>query len=126
MMMDIGPQYKLDDLFKGGGALAGMGKAVNDKLSVPKQAQIGRVIPHTKQARYRVVYPQYKKPREQAEWRHAMSGNTDIAKGRIKEAAGVMTGNDRLREKGKQDQAIGRVRKTSSKALEKAVEKMRK
>ncbi len=55
-----------------------------------------------------------------------MSGNSDIAKGRIKEAAGVMTGNDQLREKGKQDQAIGRVRKSASKAIDKVVDKMRK
>ncbi len=54
-----------------------------------------------------------------------MSGNSDIAKGRIKEAAGVMSGNDKLREKGKQDQAIGRVRRTASKAVDKVVKKMR-
>jgi len=34
-----------------------------------------------------------------------------VAKGRIKEAAGVLTGNDKLRAKGKADQAVGEVKK---------------
>ncbi len=34
-----------------------------------------------------------------------MGGKTDVVKGRIKEAAGVLTGNDKLREEGKTDQA---------------------
>lgn len=54
-----------------------------------------------------------------------MSINTDIAKGRIKEAAGVLTGNDKLREKGKVDQAVGNVRKTAQKAVDKVAKKMR-
>jgi uncharacterized protein YjbJ (UPF0337 family) len=36
----------------------------------------------------------------------AMSGKTDQIKGRIKEAAGVLTGNDRLKRKGKLDQEM--------------------
>ncbi len=36
-----------------------------------------------------------------------MSGKSDIVKGRIKEAAGALTGNDALRDEGKTDQAIG-------------------
>lgn len=39
-----------------------------------------------------------------------MSGKTDKIKGRIKEAAGVLIGNDRLREEGKTDQAVGEVK----------------
>ena len=39
-----------------------------------------------------------------------MSGNTDKIKGRIKEAAGVLIGNDKLREEGKTDQAVGEVK----------------
>ena len=33
-----------------------------------------------------------------------MGGKTDVVKGRIKEAAGVLTGNDELRAEGKTDQ----------------------
>ncbi len=55
-----------------------------------------------------------------------MSGNSDIVQGRIKEAAGAMTGNEKLRKKGRQDQAVGRVRKTASKAVDKVADKMRK
>ena len=37
-----------------------------------------------------------------------MSGNTDEAKGRIKEAVGALTGNDKLRQEGKAGQAVGK------------------
>jgi uncharacterized protein YjbJ (UPF0337 family) len=48
-----------------------------------------------------------------------MSGKTDVAKGRIKEAAGALTGNDKLRAEGKTDQAIGEVKQVAEKAVEK-------
>lgn len=46
-----------------------------------------------------------------------MSGKTDIAKGRIKEAAGALTGNDDLREEGKTDQALGHAKESVRKAV---------
>ncbi len=51
-----------------------------------------------------------------------MSGKTDVVKGRIEEAAGVLTGNDNLRQKGKADQAVGKAKQIDSaqKALDKA------
>ena len=58
-----------------------------------------------------------------------MSGKTDVVKGRIKEAAGALTGNDKLRAKGKADQAVGEVKQLAEKAVEKvekAVKKIRK
>ena len=39
-----------------------------------------------------------------------MTGKTDKIKGRIKEAAGVLVGNDKLRVDGKTDQAVGEVK----------------
>ncbi len=36
-----------------------------------------------------------------------MSGKSDIVKGRIKEAAGALTGNEELRDEGKTDQSVG-------------------
>ena len=39
-----------------------------------------------------------------------MGGKTDVVKGRIKEAAGALTGNDKLREEGKTDQAVGKAK----------------
>ena len=48
-----------------------------------------------------------------------MSGKTDVAKGRIKEAAGVLTGNDKLRAEGKADQTIGEVKQVAEKAVDK-------
>ena len=54
-----------------------------------------------------------------------MSGKTDIAKGRIKEAAGVIAGSDKLRQKGKTDQAIGQVKVSAEKAIDKIAKKAR-
>jgi len=51
-----------------------------------------------------------------------MSGKTDEVKGRIKEAAGALTGNDRLREEGKADQAVGKTKQ----AVQKVVDKVKK
>jgi uncharacterized protein YjbJ (UPF0337 family) len=55
-----------------------------------------------------------------------MSGKTDIVKGRIKEAAGALTGNDKLREEGQADQAVGKTKQAVQKAadtVKKAVKK---
>ena len=51
-----------------------------------------------------------------------MGGRTDVAKGRIKEAAGALTGNDRLRAEGRADQAVGKTKQ----AVRKTVETVRK
>ena len=51
-----------------------------------------------------------------------------MVKGRLKEAAGALTGNDRLRAEGKTDQAIGKVKQIADKAVAKvehAVKKVR-
>ena len=47
-----------------------------------------------------------------------MSGRSDIVKGRIKEAAGALTGNDALRDEGKADQAVGNVKRVVEKVAE--------
>ena len=47
-----------------------------------------------------------------------MGGKTDVVKGRIKEAAGVLTGNDELREEGKTDQAVGKTKLAVQKAAD--------
>jgi uncharacterized protein YjbJ (UPF0337 family) len=39
-----------------------------------------------------------------------MSGTTDKAKGWLKEAAGALTGDDKLRQEGKLDQATGKTK----------------
>ena len=44
-----------------------------------------------------------------------MGGKTDVAKGRIKEAAGALTDNDRLRAEGRADQAVGRTKQAIKK-----------
>lgn len=55
-----------------------------------------------------------------------MSGKTDVVKGRVEEAAGVLTGNDKLRNKGKTDQAVGQVKQAASNLVDKVVKQMRK
>ena len=49
-----------------------------------------------------------------------MSGRTDVVKGKIKEAAGTLIGNDRLRAEGKTDQAVGKVKQAAAKVVDKA------
>ena len=49
-----------------------------------------------------------------------MGGKTDVVKGRIKEAAGVLTGNDKLRAEGKADQAVGKAKQAAAKVVGKA------
>jgi uncharacterized protein YjbJ (UPF0337 family) len=61
-----------------------------------------------------------------------MGGKSDEIKGRIKEAAGALTGNDELRQEGKTDQAVGKVKQAVEKVVdtvkdtaEKAVDKVK-
>jgi uncharacterized protein YjbJ (UPF0337 family) len=56
-----------------------------------------------------------------------MSGKTDVVKGRIKESAGVLTGNDKLRDEGKTDQVVGKTKQAVQKVadtVKKAVKKV--
>jgi uncharacterized protein YjbJ (UPF0337 family) len=48
------------------------------------------------------------------------SGTTDQIKGRVKEAAGVVTNNQRLKDEGRMDQAAGKVKKTVERVIDKA------
>jgi uncharacterized protein YjbJ (UPF0337 family) len=49
-----------------------------------------------------------------------MGGKTDIVKGRIEEAAGALFGSDKLREKGKTDQVVGRAKQAAQKNVDQA------
>jgi uncharacterized protein YjbJ (UPF0337 family) len=56
-----------------------------------------------------------------------MSGKTDVVKGRIKEAAGALTGNNKLRAEGKTDQVVGKAKQAVQKTadtVKKAVKKV--
>ena len=54
-----------------------------------------------------------------------MKGSPQVVKGRIEEAAGALTGNDKLRNKGKTDQAVGRVKQAAAKVIDKVAKQMR-
>lgn len=47
-----------------------------------------------------------------------MGGKMDQVKGRIKEAAGVLTDDDRLKREGKLDQVVGKVKDKAEKAVD--------
>ena len=47
------------------------------------------------------------------------SGKSDEAKGRVKEAAGVLTGNKKLKREGKVDQAAGKIKQKAQKVIDK-------
>ena len=55
-----------------------------------------------------------------------MGGKTDIVKGRIKEAVGALTGNEKLREEGRTDQAVGEVKQVAQIAMAKVKQAGRK
>ncbi len=55
-----------------------------------------------------------------------MGGKTDVAKGRIKEAAGALTGNDRLRAEGRADQAVGRTKQAIQKTVDTVTKAVKK
>ena len=47
------------------------------------------------------------------------SGKSDELKGRVKEAAGALTGNKKLKREGKADQAVGKVKQKVKKVVDK-------
>lgn len=49
-----------------------------------------------------------------------MSGKAEEVKGRVKEAAGILTGDDKLKKSGKIDQASGKVKQAAEKVIDKA------
>jgi uncharacterized protein YjbJ (UPF0337 family) len=53
-----------------------------------------------------------------------MGGKMDQIKGRIKEAAGVITNNDHLKREGKVDQVVGKVKETAARIAEKVKDKV--
>jgi len=55
-----------------------------------------------------------------------MSGKTDVVKGRIKEAAGALTGNDKLKQEGKTDQVVGETKEAVQKVADKIKEVVKK
>ena len=50
------------------------------------------------------------------------SGTTDKVKGRVKEAAGALAGDKKLKKEGKADQAIGKAKNAAEKVLDKTKE----
>ena len=46
-------------------------------------------------------------------------GKTDELKGRVKEAAGVLTGDAKLKQEGQLDQAVGKMKQTAEKVIDK-------
>ena len=46
-----------------------------------------------------------------------MKGSIEVVKGRIEEAAGALTGNDKLRAEGRADQAVGHLKQEAEKGV---------
>jgi uncharacterized protein YjbJ (UPF0337 family) len=46
------------------------------------------------------------------------SGKTDELKGRVKEAAGALTGDAKLKREGRIDQTVGKVKQKTEKVIE--------
>jgi uncharacterized protein YjbJ (UPF0337 family) len=50
----------------------------------------------------------------------AMSGTSDKIKGRVKEAVGALTDNQRLKDEGKLDQTTGKIKEAVERVIDKA------
>lgn len=48
-----------------------------------------------------------------------MTGKTDELKGRAKEAAGALTGDEKLKREGQRDQTVGKVKQAADKVIDK-------
>lgn len=48
-----------------------------------------------------------------------MSGTTDTIKGRVKEAGGALTDDKRLKNEGKLDQSVGKIKTVIERAVDK-------
>ena len=55
-----------------------------------------------------------------------MKGSAQVVRGRIKEAAGALTGDDKLRASGQADQAVGQVRQVAEKSIQHVKESVQK
>jgi len=55
-----------------------------------------------------------------------MGGKAEEIKGRVKEAAGAITDDDKLRQEGKIDQASGKVKQATEKAIDKVKDAIKK
>jgi uncharacterized protein YjbJ (UPF0337 family) len=49
-----------------------------------------------------------------------MSGTTDVIKGRVKEAVGALTNDQRLKDEGKLDQTAGKIKEGVARVIDKA------
>jgi uncharacterized protein YjbJ (UPF0337 family) len=47
------------------------------------------------------------------------SGKTDELKGRVKEAAGALTGDGKLKREGRTDQTVGKLKQKAEKVIDK-------
>lgn len=55
-----------------------------------------------------------------------MSGTTDTIKGRVKEAVGALTDDTRLKNEGKLDQSVGKIKTTIERAVDKVKSTVKK
>ncbi len=54
------------------------------------------------------------------------NGKADEIKGRVKEAAGALAGNAKLKREGRLDQAVGKAKQAADKVIEKVAESLPK
>jgi uncharacterized protein YjbJ (UPF0337 family) len=53
-------------------------------------------------------------------------GKTDELKGRVKEATGALTGDEKLKREGQLDQTVGKIKQTADKMIEKVKDAVKK
>jgi len=53
------------------------------------------------------------------------AGKTDELKGRVKEAAGALTGDEKLKREGQVDQTVGKIKQNTDKIIDKIKDAVR-
>lgn len=53
-----------------------------------------------------------------------MGGNTDEAKGRVKQAVGALTGDEKLQRDGRRDERVGEIKKKADEVIDTARDKV--
>jgi uncharacterized protein YjbJ (UPF0337 family) len=64
----------------------------------------------------------HRQPRRSKERSDMSGGKTDELKGRMKEAAGALTGDEKLKREGQLDQTVGKVKQATDEIIDKVKE----
>jgi uncharacterized protein YjbJ (UPF0337 family) len=111
-----GPSGKLDGLRQA--AFASQESTISAGENSKLEKHLGRCALGTRVRAQRLLRQHLQKEED----RLMASGKSDELKGRVKEAAGALTGDKKLKREGKADQAVGKIKQKVEKVIDKVKE----